>query len=225
MYNHNAPAQAELPSTRQLLRSTLIAAATATALLITVVLPAEYAIDPTGIGRVLGLTEMGEIKEQLAMEAEQDAAASANASAETIALAAPSENVAPLAEPQPTAIVEEPTPVVVEEAAPAIPLWRDEISITLSPGEGAEVKLTMSEGATASFSWESNGGPVNYDTHGDGGGRSISYEKGRGVDSDAGELTAAFKGNHGWFFRNRNSADVTVVLRTDGEYGQMKRVL
>lgn len=224
MYNHNAPAQAELPSASQLLRSTLIAAATAIALLITVVLPAEYAIDPTGIGRVLGLTEMGEIKEQLATEAAQDAA-SDNASAETIALVVPSENVALLVEPPQTAMVAEQAPALVEEAAPSTPLWKDEISITLSPGQGAEVKLTMSEGATASFSWESNGGPVNYDTHGDGGGRSISYEKGRGVDSDSGELTAAFKGNHGWFFRNRNSADVTVVLRTDGEYGQMKRVL
>lgn len=223
MYN-NAPAQAELPSAKQLLRSTLIAAATAIALLITVVLPAEYAIDPTGIGRVIGLTEMGEIKEQLAMEAAQDTANS-NAADEAIAPAAPSEKVAPVVEPQETAIVEEPVPVIAEETAPAIPLWRDEISITLAPGQGAEVKLTMVEGAIASFSWESNGGPVNYDTHGDGGGRSISYEKGRGVDSDSGELTASFDGNHGWFFRNRNSADVTVVLRTDGDYDQMKRVL
>ena len=36
------------------------------ALLVTMVLPAEYGIDPTGVGRVLGLTEMGEIKQQLA---------------------------------------------------------------------------------------------------------------------------------------------------------------
>ena len=31
---------------------------------------------------------------------------------------------------------------------------------------------------------------LNYDTHGDGGGQSISYEKGRGVPGDEGELVA-----------------------------------
>ena len=56
-----------------------------------------------------------------------------------------------------------------------------EISITLSPGEGTEIKLVMQEGAEARFEWTANGGLLNYDTHGDGGGQSISYEKGRGV--------------------------------------------
>ena len=41
-------------------------------LLVTVVLPAEYGIDPTGAGRLLGLNEMGEIKTQLHQEAEAD---------------------------------------------------------------------------------------------------------------------------------------------------------
>ena len=66
MYNTDLPTRAELPSTGKLLRSTLLAAVIAIALLVTVVLPAEYAIDPTGAGRLLGLTEMGEIKAQLA---------------------------------------------------------------------------------------------------------------------------------------------------------------
>ena len=57
------------------MRSTLIAAAVALVLLITVVLPAEYGIDPTRIGRVLGLTQMGEIKVRLAREAAADQAA------------------------------------------------------------------------------------------------------------------------------------------------------
>lgn len=71
--------QGELPSTRALLRSTVIALAVAGALLVTVVLPAEYGIDPTRIGRVLGLTQMGEIKVRLAREAAEDAAADAAA--------------------------------------------------------------------------------------------------------------------------------------------------
>lgn len=48
--------------------------ADAAALLVSVVMPSEYAIDPTGVGCVLGLTQMGEIKKALAEEAAADAA-------------------------------------------------------------------------------------------------------------------------------------------------------
>jgi hypothetical protein len=72
MYNSDMPTRAELPASGQLVRSTLLAAGVAAALLVTVVLPAEYSIDPTGAGRLLGLTQMGEIKTQLHQEAEAD---------------------------------------------------------------------------------------------------------------------------------------------------------
>jgi hypothetical protein len=208
MYNANTPLSADLPSSRQLLRSTLLAAIAAAVLLITVVLPAEYGIDPTGVGRTLRLTEMGEIKQQLAAEAESDAAAAPMAQA--------SSNAAPTAVPQAAA------PAV--EAATTAP-WRDEMSVTLTPGEGAEIKLRMQAGDKADFRWVVQGGAVNFDTHGDGGGRSISYEKGRGVAEDQGELVAAFTGNHGWYWRNRGQADVTLVLRTRGTYSDIKRAI
>ena len=72
MFNSERPSLEELPSSAQLLKSTAIAAASAIAILVTVVLPAEYNIDPTGVGGMLGLAEMGEIKQQLAAEAEAD---------------------------------------------------------------------------------------------------------------------------------------------------------
>ena len=108
------------------------------------------------------------------------------------------------------------------EPAPAAPEWRDEVSYTLQPGEGIEVKLVMEEGQTARFEWTANGGVVNYDTHGDGSGQKVSYEQGRAVPEQAGDLTAAFTGNHGWFWRNRTDAPVTVTLRTGGDYAEMK---
>ncbi len=207
MYNSNIPLPEDLPSSRQLLRSTLLAAVSAAVLLITVVLPAEYGIDPTGIGRVLRLTEMGEIKQQLAAEAEADAAA-------------PTAATAPA--PATTATPQVPAPVV--EAVQTAP-WRDEMRVTLTPGEGAEIKLRMQEGDKAEYSWVVEGGAVNFDTHGDGGGRSISYEKGRGVPADEGALVAAFTGNHGWYWRNRGQADVKLVLRTRGTYSDIKRAI
>ncbi|MCD1645134.1 MULTISPECIES: hypothetical protein [Aurantimonas] len=243
MYNTDMPTRAELPSTGKLVRSTAIAAVTATAILIAVVLPAEYGIDPTGVGSALNLTEMGEIKTQLAAEAEADAArdAAARAAPATGADATPlppaavgvvPPPVAPLAPPAPPA---PPAPErqsslfgaigsLFVSSAVAQEMRQDEMTITLAPGEGAEIKLTMQEGEIASFAWVvSEGGAVNYDTHGDGGGQNISYEKGRSVSSDEGTIQAAFTGNHGWFWRNRGDAPVSLTLRTSGTYTAFDR--
>jgi hypothetical protein len=58
----HAPAIGELPNRKVLNKATLVAAGMAALLLVTVVLPAEYGIDKTGAGRLLGLTEMGRMK-------------------------------------------------------------------------------------------------------------------------------------------------------------------
>ena len=222
MYNTDLPTRAELPTSAQLIRSTVIAAVSAVVLLLTVVLPAEYAIDPTGIGRVLGLTEMGEIKARLAQEAAEDAAAKVPAPA----AAAPAATVVPADAAPAAAPVSAPAgaaPAPPSSVAPA-PVWRDERTFTLAPGQGTEIKLRMNQGERALYAWRVEGGVVNYDTHGDAPGRSISYVKGRGVAQDEGELVAAFSGQHGWFWRNRGAADVTVVLRTGGAYSRLERV-
>ena len=178
---------------------------------------------------------------QLAAEAEADrqlaAEAEAEASRRQVAQAEAAPEVPSPAQTEAQAVTEAAPPVTetqaVTEAAPPAeappanePEGRsDEISITLSPGEGTEIKLVMQAGAEAQFEWTANGGLLNYDTHGDGGGQSISYEKGRGVPEDTGVLVAAFDGNHGWFWRNRTEGDVTLTLRTRGAYRELKRLL
>lgn len=222
MYNSDIPSRAELPSSRQLIRSTIIAAVSAMVLLYTVVLPSEYGVDPTGIGRALGLTEMGEIKTRLAKEAAEDAAATQMGQT---GQAAPTPVPAVAAASPAASLVSEAAAAPVAQAAtgPNATTWRDEITFKLTPGQGTEIKLKMKEGEKALYVWTVQGGVVNFDTHGDAIGRSISYEKGRAVGSDEGELVAAFTGNHGWFWRNRGTADVTLVLRTGGQYQNINR--
>lgn len=207
MYNADAPPPGELPSPRALVRSTLIAIAVALVLLFTVVLPAEYGIDPTRIGRVLGLTQMGEIKMALAREA---------AAEEAEAAAAP---------PTPAA-GSTPDPAAPAAAAPAADSAASHVTeLTLAPGQGREIKLAMREGARVSFEWTVDGGVVNYDTHADRPGTPYhGYEKGQGRASQTGELVAAFDGMHGWFWRNRGRAPVTVTLRTRGDYQELKEI-
>lgn len=224
MFNSQAPAPEDLPSSAQLIKSTVISAVAAAAILVTVVLPSEYGIDPTGIGSAMGLTEMGEIKTQLAEEAERDRQADQYpAQPSSTQQGAGSANGSPI---EGSSLLHRFIREFGISAAHAQDAVRqDEVSITLQPGEGAEVKLVMAKGAKANYSWTANGSKVNFDTHGDGGGENISYEKGRGVAEDNGVLEAAFDGNHGWFWRNRTSEPVTVTLKTDGAYSDIKRMM
>lgn len=225
MNTRHIPTSAELPSSQQLLKSTFTAIATAAVLLVTIVLPSEYAIDPTGIGRALGLTEMGEIKTQLAAEAEADRAATPAApasAAQANGKAAATTAVAGLVGAT-SAEASAPPPPPPAPAQVAAPQWKDEVTFVLKPGEGVEYKLRMKGDAKAQFAWAVQGGVVNYDTHGDALGKSISYEKGRAVPAQTGELTAAFTGNHGWFWRNRGQADVTMTLKVAGDYEKLSR--
>lgn len=204
MFNSKRPTLEELPSSAQLLKSTIIAAVTAAAILVCVVLPAEYGIDPTRVGRLLGLTEMGQIKTQLAEEAEADRQLDATADEQS-------------------SLLDDLMGLFVGTAhAQEAGDWRDEVSFTLEPGESAEWKMVMTEGQTATYRMIVTGGRVNYDLHGHGGGNNISYEKARGSDGAEGDLAAAFDGDHGWFWRNRDSADVTVTLQLRGEYAELK---
>lgn len=205
MYNSDTPLQAELPSSQKLIKSTILAAISAVVLLFTVVLPAEYGIDPTGVGSILQLTEMGQVKQQLADEAAADAAGLLVTETPDI------DNVA-----------EQAVSATLSDTAIASGEWRDETPFTLTPGEGIEIKMKMDSGGKTEYSWIVTGGEVNFDTHGDALGKAISYEKGRGVAADEGVLEAAFTGNHGWFWRNRGDSDVQVVLRTRGDYSTIK---
>ncbi len=210
MHNAQRPNLDDLPTARQLWRSTAIAAGAAALILVTVVWPSEYGIDPTGIGGALGLTEMGEIKSQLAEEAEADRLMMEG-------------QVEPQSSWQPGLLDVIFGAIVGTAHAQEAPVWKDEITFALEPGQGIEIKLVMDEGAVAPFEWAVEGGEVNFDLHGDGSGNEISYEKGRAVAQAAGELTAAFTGNHGWFWRNRGDAPVSVTLRVAGAYSEIKR--
>jgi hypothetical protein len=207
MYNANKPDASELPSTGKLLKSTGIAVLIASALLVTVVLPAEYGVDPTRVGSLLGLTEMGRIKMQLAAEAEAEQAAAVPAPAASPPIAS--------------------TPVAPSEAAAASSTGvRNDVTVlTLAPDDGAEIKLVMEDGARVRYDWSSSGGRINFDIHADRPGTAYhGYGKGSS-QREQGELVAAFTGSHGWFWRNRSGAPVTITLRTEGSYSEVKRVV
>ncbi|MBC7843700.1 MAG: transmembrane anchor protein [Gemmatimonadaceae bacterium] len=201
------------PSAGSLLRSTGIALLVAGVLLITCVLPAEYGMDPTGIGRLLGLTQMGEVKLALAEEAANNAAA--EASADSVIAASESSG----------ADVEAATVGDAAVLAPRV----DTTLVTLTRNMGGEIKLVMPNGTRVAYQWAATGGVVNFDMHGDSTNApknwSVSYRKGQGAAADSGDLVARFTGNHGWYWRNRGRGDVLVRLITSGAYERIEKHL
>lgn len=231
MYNTDIPQRADLPSSAQLLRSTCIAAAVAAALLLTMVLPAEYGIDPTGVGRVLGLTQIADVKkEQTAQATPSNASAAmaqtalpANASTPNAAVATTPVPVPAPAPTPPSAAGTSATPSTADAAQEHV------TTITLANGQAAEIKLSMRKNAVVQFDWSTGGVPVNYDTHGDPDGAPKDFYHGYGKGSNKtgmqDDLVAAFDGVHGWYWRNRSGVAATITLKTKGSYSKIERVL
>ena len=218
MYNSPVPPKSELPTSGQLLKSTLAAGSVAATLLVTVVLPSEYNIDPTGVGKVLGLTQMGEIKSQLAEEADADRNRHQK---QPVRSHSPSggQQSSGLGQLFASLFV---SPAHAHDGQDQYELQAGETSVKLAPGEGLEVKLEMHKGDIVEFGWTANGAVVNFNLHGESASESVVYEKGRAVAEKNGRLEALFDGEHGWWWRNRTADDVTITLNTKGRYGDIK---
>lgn len=195
----NAHHTHHLPSIKQLVVATGMAVTIAIIILLTAVLPAEYGIDPTGIGKALRLTTLNSSK----VEAPVNVAAA-------IAL-----QPAPVAPP---AIAQLQSFTVAKSVTP---LRSDEMTLALQPSEGVEVKASMRKGEQFVFNWTVEGGKVNFDMHGEPPGKDdkfTSYWKATQQTEAQGAFVAPFDGTHGWFWRNRGDQPVTVKLKVSGFY-------
>jgi hypothetical protein len=201
MYNVPKPKLEDLPTKMQLRRSSFIAGLGAVFIGVAVYMPAELGQDPTGIGSLLGLTEMGEIKQELKAEAEADALLHGD---------------------KQSSLLNDIFGLFVS-VAHAQDAWQDTITFTLVPGDFTEIKATMEEGATLFYSWTSEGGRINFDLHAHAGGENVTYEKGRGKTEGEGSIETPFAGDHGWFWRNRDDEAVTVTLQLRGDYSAIVR--
>ena len=202
MYNAPKPNIKDLPTKAKLHRSSIIAGIGAVFIGVCVYLPAEYGTDPTGVGNIFGLTEMGEIKQQLAAEAAADELLHGG--------------------DESSSLMNDIFGLFVSTAH-AQEAWTDEITFTLAPGEFTEIKATMEEGATMTYAWSATGGRINFDLHAHAGGEDVTYERGRGQTSGEGSFETPFAGEHGWFWRNRDDEAVTVTLQLRGAYSEIVR--
>lgn len=178
------------PSPEALVKATVAAILAAGAILTLFVLPAEFNIDPTGAGALLGLKGM------VSGGGEKPAAATATL-------------IGPVT----------PTRQSIERSA----AWReDEMTITLPPHSGQEIKAHMAKGDSLIFRWTATGGPVKAEMHGEvenaAEGQFTDYWKEVATTGGQGDFTAPFEGRHGWYFRNKGEVPVKVTVKTVGFY-------
>ena len=112
-----------LPSSKSLFKATGVAAVIGGVVLVTTILPAEYGIDPTGLGQTMGLTVLSQANAAESTQPESESASSGNL------LALPAGPVWKTPEG----------------------LSSDSTTVTLGPNEGLEVKATMAEGDPVNF--------------------------------------------------------------------------
>lgn len=167
----------------------------AAAILVLFVMPAEYGIDPTGVGRLTGIVGIGAGGEE-----------AKPAPAEAPVEARVSEPVTPT------------KAAIIREGD----MRRDEMTLTLAPHSGQEVKAHMQAGQSYVFQWSAKGGPVKADMHGEkvnaAEGEFTSYWEEKQMTGGKGSFTAPFDGTHGWYFRNKGETPVTVTVKTTGFY-------
>ncbi len=192
-----------LPPKQSILGSVFIAAGVAAVLLVLFILPAEYGIDATGLGRALGLTELAaptrviEVRDVIG----------GNEVLRTVSLPATGEPV-PL-----------PNPAVYQDEQRAPETRTIQVNI---PADGqTEVKLKMTEGKVIVFSWQVDRGDIYEDYHGHDpalGDGFVRYEEQQEGSSNNGSLTAPFTGEHGWYWLNYNEFPVIVTLTVTGYF-------
>lgn len=187
-----------LPSRRRLLTTTLVAVAVAVVILTTIVLPAEYGVDPTRVGRLLGLTSMGQAK---------SVAASSGAAG-----VAPAEGD--------TSVMHDHKRKWFSGRVEIEVVGREELEYkaALAKGEPLLYEWTVSGGP---LYFEFHGEPTEGEWPE---GFYQSYQIGEASEAEAGSFVAPFTGNHGWYWRNESNNTVTITLQAAGYYTSLGRV-
>lgn len=181
----NLPVQSLKSLTIASLSATLLAGA----VLVTAVLPAEYGIDPTGFGKMTGLTSLS------------PSSKTANQTASSAC-----------AEPQPA--VNEAQPAAASQWQDSVKIVvpaGEGLEYKFHLTKGAALEYSWSTNGAALY-FDFHGEP-----QGDKTGYFKSYKETTDSQS-SGSLSAPFEGSHGWYWENKTAAPVTVVLNTKGNY-------
>ena len=199
-----SPFESQPPSGKRLALTCAVAIAGAAIALVTFVLPAEYGIDPTGIGRAFGLTAINGSSRTLEI-------ADVVGGNETYREVEIPEFGQPVPLPNPAVHQDEPEP----------PQTRT-LEVTIPPEKETEVKMVMREAKMIEYSWHTDRGAVYTDFHGHdpeaGQEYFVRYKEQQEGAGNNGSLAAPFAGEHGWYWLNYNDFPVVITVTITGYF-------
>lgn len=204
------PAQQAMhvPSAKRLAISVAVAMLVAGAVLITAILPAEYGVDPTGIGRAAGFTRLSEPARTI----------------EISGVVGGNESVLEAEIPDFGQPVPLPNPAVHQEEA--APPSTKTLQVTIPPEQETEIKAILQEGKMILYSWHVDRGSIYSDFHGHtpeaGSDFFVRYKEHQEGTGGNGSLVAPFSGEHGWYWLNYNDFPVSVTLTITGFFDDTK---
>lgn len=200
---------------KKIVKATLFALTLGSIILISAVLPAEYGIDPTGAGKLLGFSKLHTVAKPVAKTPTK------TKKRKLIKL----ENAG--SGPK--------IPRPEEAASPApdtqFPEREDSIQVTVPANKGIEYKVDMLKYGTMTYEWSSEYTTLYFDFHGEV--KQAKKVKPEDVffesytiayaDNMVGTFLSPFEGKHGWYFRNKTNKDVIVTIRLKGQYKLRKK--
>lgn len=186
--------------------SAIAGALIAIAILVVFILPAEYGVDPTGLGSSLGLTQMT-AEPTRTIEVTVTDTLAGNEGLESVEIPDFGEPV-----PLPNTSIHQ-----FGDASPR----SDTLELTIEAGSETEVKTVLSQSQVITYSWSTDQGTIYADFHGHdpalGNEFWVRYlEDQEGSTGHSGSLVAPFAGEHGWYWLNYNEFPVTVTLTVTG---------
>lgn len=192
----------ELPAGKRIAISVLLAAVAAGVVLVLFILPAEYGIDPTGIGRATGISQLGEPTRTIVIS-------NVVGGNEGLSEA----EIPDFGEPVPLPN----TDIFQESEAPAA---TRSFEVTIPPEAETEIKTVLQTAKVILYSWKVDQGAIYSDFHGHdpalGNDFWVRYKEHQEGTGDSGSLVAPFSGEHGWYWLNYNEFPVTVTLTVTG---------
>lgn len=195
------------PSGKKLLQACIGAAGLASVILLLVILPAEYGIDPTGFGR---LTRLANLATPARVIEVPDPLGGNDTLREVL--------IPDFGEPTPL-----PNPAVFQDQA--IAPQTSTMQILIPADSETEIKVRIQEGKVFLFSWQVDMGTLYVDFHGHdpsfGPDFFVRYKEEDEGTGGNGSVTAAFTGEHGWYWLNYNEFDVTVTLTVSGYFDEL----
>ena len=207
-----------------------IALATAAAMfvagvvLVTVVLPAEYGVDPTGAGNAFGLTQIAQAEDAVTVT-EPAAGQPAAAAAPEISIGAGGRPTLAYGQAVPAAQGADGKPILEWNRAGADHQQsqgyrRHSRTFALGPNEGMEFKYRLEKDGGFVYAWTSTG-KVQVDFHGEPEGRPKGYAEFYDQaerEGANGTFVAPAPGIHGWYWKNLTAAPITITLNTAGSF-------